>query len=377
MQYRNFGRDNFQVSALGFGCMRLPTTDGKPNGPVDVPEAIRMIRYGIDNGINYIDTAKVYHEETCEEIVGKALADGYREKVWIATKLPVWSVQSIADCDRILAEELRDLRTDVIDVYLLHNMQMNFWNIAQRLDLVNWAVKQKEAGKIRHIGFSFHDSFPFFQTVVDAFDWDMCMIQYNCVNENHQAGQEGLRYAHGKGIPVVAMEPLFGGFLANPTGKIGEMFRESNYDPVDLSLRWVWDQPEISLLLSGMSSMSQVKQNLEIADRSRVNGLTDDERNFIRAVQKEYENSVPIKCTKCRYCVPCPQGVDIPHLFDTYNLSRAFPEKKDFYQLIYSMLSPNSKADQCNRCGTCEEKCPQKLPIRDDLAMVHSYLSGN
>ena len=335
-----------------------------------------MIRHGIDAGINYLDTAKVYHEGQGEKAVGAALAEGYRKKVQIATKLPLWGVETVSDCDKILSEQLADLKTDVIDVYLFHCLQTHLWDIVKRLDLIRWAEKQKQAGKIRRIGFSFHDSLPLFKEIIDAFHWDMCMIQYNYANTSHQAGTEGLQYAASQGISVVAMEPLFGGFLAKPTGRMGEAYKNAkNFDPVDLALRWVWNQPEVSLLLSGMSTMSQVEQNLGIADRSAVGGLKEEELRFIRTLQQEYDRSVPIKCSKCRYCVPCPNEIDIPLFFDSYNLAKSLPEQKAFYVNYYSLFAENKRANVCSECGSCEPKCPQKLPIQKLLKDVHKYFS--
>ena len=376
MQHRVFGPNRFSVSALGFGCMRLPTTDGLPTGPVDLAESTRMIRRGIDAGINYLDTAKVYHEGLGEKAVGAALAEGYREKVHIATKLPLWGIETVAQCDKILNEQLTDLQTDVIDVYLFHCLQSHLWDQMKRMDLIRWAEKQRQAGKIRGIGFSFHDNLPLFKEIIDAYSWDMCMIQYNYANAFHQAGTEGLKYAASKGVSVVAMEPLFGGFLAKPTGLMGKVFENSSYDPVDLALRWIWNQPEISLLVSGMSTMPQVEQNLEIAGRSTVDGLTEEEVRFIETLQKEYDQAVPIKCSKCHYCLPCPSGVDIPLFFDSYNLAKALPEKKAHYDALYGLFAADRRADACSECGSCESQCPQKLPIQKLLKDVHQFFAG-
>ena len=334
-----------------------------------------MIRRGIDAGINYLDTAKVYHEGKGEAAVGVALTEGYREKVQVATKLPLWGVETVSDCDKLLREQLTDLKTDVIDVYLFHCLQTHLWDTIKRLDLIRWAEKQRQSGKIRYIGFSFHDNLSLFKEIVDAYSWDMCMIQYNYANAFHQAGTEGLKYAASQGISVVAMEPLFGGFLAKPTGLMGKAYENSSYDPVDLALRWLWDQPEVSLLISGMSTMSQVEQNLKIADRASIGGLTEEEARFIRALQEEYDQAVSIKCSKCQYCVPCPNGIDIPLFFDSYNLANALPEKKDHYVTLYSLFANEVKADRCNECGTCESKCPQKLPIQKLLKEVHQFLT--
>lgn len=375
MQFRNFGKTDYKVSALGFGCMRLPTLDGKPTGPVDEPEAIRMIRRGIDAGINFVDTAKVYHEGKGESVLGEALKDGYREKVMVSTKLPLWGVRERSDCDKILEEQRRDLQCDCIDVYLFHCLQKELWAKIQKLDLLSWAEKQKQQGKIRRIAFSFHDDIGMFTEIVDSFSWDMCMLQYNYLGETMQAGTKGLKYAAQKGLAIAIMEPLFGGTLARPKGRIAEMFQREGFDPVDLALRWVWNIPEVSLVLSGMSDMSQVEQNLEIANRSGAGTLTPQETDFLCRVQAEYENSLAIRCTDCRYCLPCPVGVEIPLNFDSYNHSLYLEETRSFYKNFYGLMPEEKRASNCSQCGECESKCPQKLPIRSLLAEVHSSLS--
>ncbi len=375
MQYREFGKDKRQVSALGFGCMRLPTTNGLPNGPIDEAEATRMVRRGIDAGINYLDSAKVYHEGKADAFLGKALAGGYREKVMIATKLPLWDVTDVAQCEKMLEEQLRDLKTDSIDVYLFHSLQQPLWQKIKDYNLLDWAEKKRQEGKIQRLGFSFHDNIDLFREIVETHDWDMCMIQYNYITNAVQAGTEGLKYAKGKGLSVVVMEPLFGGVLAEPIGKMKELFEDSPFDPADLALRWVWDQPEVSHLLSGMSSMSQLEHNLEIANRSGIGGLTQEERDFIETLRAEYEKAAPIKCTKCRYCLPCPSGVDIPENFDIYNNLHALPKSEAFDKLIYQFMPEEKRASSCTDCGTCEGRCPQQLPIRELLKKVHALLS--
>ncbi|MDR1478448.1 MAG: aldo/keto reductase [Planctomycetaceae bacterium] len=385
MNYRTFGKDKREVSVLGFGCMRLPTASGELDGTVIENEASRMIRRGIDAGINYIDTAKVYHDGCSEAIVGRILQGGYREKVLIATKLPLWEVKSRSDADRIFDEQRRDLKTDKIDVYLLHNIQRAYWSTVQKNSLIEWGAKKKEAGEIDYFGFSFHDSYDFFVDVVDAYDyWDFCQLQYNYVGESIQAGRLGVNYAANRGLSVVVMEPLLGGCLAKPIGKMAELFEwnqhEGNdYKPVDLAFRWIWDQPQISVVLSGMSAYSQLEQNLKIASRKDYGTLTQDELSFIMYLQRVYDQSLPIKCTKCRYCMPCPDGVDIPLNFELYNNHFVMTQMNKsalINKVLYDAMPKKQRAANCVKCGKCEKICPQKLPIRDHMKTIQTTFNS-
>jgi len=384
MQYRTFGKDKRKVSVLGFGCMRLPTDNGKMDGIVNEKEAERIVRYGIDHGINYVDTAKVYHGGQCEAILGRILQDGYREKVSLATKLPTWEIGSIQDADRIFDEQRRDLKTDKIDIYLIHNLQRSFRDIFFTHRLADWAWKKKEKGEVDYVGFSFHDDYVFFMEIVDSFDrWDMCQLQYNYVGEAVQAGTPGLEYAAQKGLSMVVMEPLFGGVLAKPVGKMGQIFADNGkFNPVNLALRWLWNRSDIAVVLSGMSAFEQVKQNIEIAERGIVGNLTAEEQHFIEQLQKVYDESQPIKCTKCGYCTKdCPAGVDIPFNFEHYNnhVSAGDVEgrgagESSLFKILYDAMKPEQRADRCTECGVCETVCPQSLPIRELLANTHKTL---
>jgi len=379
MQYRNFGKTGLKVSALGFGTMRLPTTSGKQDEHVDEKEAIRMIRHGIDAGINYVDTARPYHGGRSEKVVGKALKDGYREKVIVATKLPTWEIDSQKTADRIFDEQRADLGTEKIDVYLLHTLQRSFHSIVQKHKLIDWINKKKEKGQVGHIGFSFHDDFTFFKELLDSFDGcEFCQLQYNYVNETVQAGTQGLKYAAEKGLGVIIMEPLLGGVLAKPPGKMGSLLASpegKKFNPVDLALRWLWNKSEVSIVLSGMTAFDQVVQNLDIAERSGVGKLTEEETAFLDKLRKAYDESQPIKCTKCRYCMPCPSGVDIPLNFEVYNNNAAADKGSDLFKVLYAMMAADIRADQCTRCGTCEESCPQKLAIPQLLETVRAGLT--
>lgn len=315
-----------KVSALGFGCMRLPTTDGDPNsGAFDETEAIRMIRHGINNGINYIDTAYYYHSGQSESLVGKALKDGYRGKTYLATKSPVFSLKKESDFERILEEQLARLQTDDIDFYLLHALNLDTWNnVVLKYDLLSKMEQAKAEGKIRHIGFSFHDSYEAFQTIVDGYGhWDFCQIQLNYIDITHQAGIKGLEYAASKGLGVVVMEPLLGGKLAAPTKTVAaELSPEKS--PVEWALDFLWNRPEVSLLLSGMHTFQQVEDNLTYASRSSVGMLSEENLSMLARAKKVYDTMALVSCTKCSYCMPCPFGLDIPKIFEAYNGTVSF-----------------------------------------------------
>ena len=300
MQYRTLGKTQARVSVLGFGAMRLPHR-GKDTD-VDEAAAVEMIRWAIDQGVNYVDTAYVYHGGNGEGVVGRALDGGYRDRVYLATKLPIWSVQKREDCDRFFDEQLARLQTDHIDFYLLHCLQKKSWPAMRDLGVLEWAERQQAAGRIRHFGFSFHDSYEALVEIVDAYDWSFCQIQYNFVNEEVQAGTKGLRYAAAKGLGVIVMEPLFGGTLANPPPPVRKIWDAAGpqVNPVDLALRWVWNQPEVSLALSGMSTLEQVRQNIAIAGRAGVGTLTPAELDLLARVRDEYQRLSPIACTQVR-----------------------------------------------------------------------------
>jgi len=371
MQYRTLGRTQARVSVLGFGAMRLPHR-GKDTD-VDEAAAVEMIRYAIDQGVNYVDTAYVYHGGNGEGVVGRALSGGYRDRVYLATKLPIWSVQKREDCDRFFDEQLARLQTDHIDFYLLHCLQKKSWPAMRDLGVLEWAERQQAAGRIRHFGFSFHDSYEALVEIVDAYDWSFCQIQYNFVNEEVQAGTKGLRYAAAKGLGVIVMEPLFGGTLANPPPPVRKIWDAAGpqVNPVDLALRWVWNQPEVSLALSGMSTLEQVRQNIAIAGRAGVGALTPVELELLARVRDEYQRLSPIACTKCGYCLPCPHGVNIPLNFELYNQATVFEgSSRSLCRNLYLGLPESERAAACEQCGTCEERCPQHLAVADLLGRV-------
>jgi uncharacterized protein len=377
MNYRTLGKTNAKVSALGFGAMRLPTK-GKET-EVDEAQAIEMIRYALDCEVNYIDTAYVYHGGNSETVVGKALAGGYRQKTHVATKLPIWNVQKIADCDRLLNEQLARLQSDHIEFYLFHCLQKRTWPKLRDLGVLQWAEKALRDGRIGHLGFSFHDTYDVFVEILGDYDWDFCQIQYNFVNEDVQAGTKGLQYAAAKGLGVVVMEPLFGGTLANPPQSVWRIWNQHQCRPADVALRWLWNKPEVSLVLSGMSNLEQVKQNIESACRlcrSGIGWLDENEAKLVSQAQEEYRKLSPVPCTKCGYCMPCPNGVNIPANFELFNNATVFKGSSVLLcRNLYNFMPEAERAKACLACGTCEEKCPQGIEIGKMMERVQEQFT--
>ena len=382
MQYRRFEKLGFDVSILGFGCMRLPLmpgiNGGEPDsGKIDEAESIKMIRHAIDSGVNYIDTAYPYHRGSSETLVGKALKDGYREKVKLATKLPTWLLKTKDDFDKYLDEQLEKLQTDHIDVYLMHALDKGKWNTIKELDVLEYLQKAIDSGKVRTAAFSFHEDINFFRTILDSFDWGMCQIMYNYMEDREW--EKHISYAHSKGIAVAIMEPLLGGKLANePPTEVGKVWKESGYDrsPADWAFKWIYNYPEITLALSGMSTMEQVVKNLKIADSCMAGALSEKELNTIDKVRELYTNMTKVKCTGCQYCLPCPNNVSIPEIFSCYNEAAAYNIHKESAKKYEDLKKSSKDASLCVECGKCEEACPQKLPIIRHLKEAHESLNG-
>ncbi len=378
MQYRTFGKLGWQASALGFGCMRLPTVDRKPlSGNIDEKESIKMIRYAIDRGVNYVDTAYPYHEKNSEIVTGKALKDGYREKVKLATKSPVWFIKKPEDFDRYLNEQLEKLQTDYIDFYLFHGLDKKNWdNVVLRLNLLERAESALRDGKIGHIGFSFHDRYEVFQEIIDGYNgWTFCQIQYNYMDTEHQAGTKGLQYAASKGLAVVIMEPLLGGRLANPPSTVLDVFKgHREKTPADWALQWVWNQPEVSLLLSGMSTMRQVEENILSANMSGIGSMGAEELTVIQQAREKYRDMTLIPCTKCGYCLPCPNGVNIPRNIKLFNDGFTYGDVETSRGIYANFMAAANRAGSCIQCKICEEKCPQKISISEWMPKAHAVL---
>ena len=376
MQYRTFGKLDWKPSALGFGAMRLPILDGD-TAKIDEPLATKMIRTAIDAGVNYVDTAWPYHKEQSEPFVGRVLQDGYREKVKLATKMPSWLIKEPADFDTHLDAQLKKLQTDRIDFYLLHALNKTFWPNLRDLGVFEWAEKAIADGRIGHLGFSFHDDLPLFKEIVDAYDWTFCQIMYNYMDTHFQAGREGLEYAAAKGLAVVVMEPLRGGSLTRQAPEpVAEIWDEASAkrSQADWALQWIWSHPEVSLLLSGMTEMAHVDENLTSADCSAVGLLTPDEMTLVDRVRDAYRTLSPIPCTDCKYCLPCPSGVAIPRIFAAYNNAMMYGDHEGARRNYEQFMKPENRADQCVECGQCEAACPQQIEIIDWLKKVQAFL---
>lgn len=359
MQYRKLKKTGVTVSALGFGAMRLPMLN---ENEVDSEQAIAMIRHAIDEGVNYVDTAYPYHQGESEKIVGRALKDGYREKVFLATKSPMWKLEKPEDFETILDEQLEKLQTDHIDFYLLHALSRD--RLEEKIKgfgLIERMEKARAQGKIKYLGFSFHDSYDVFQDIIDYYDgWDFCQIQYNYIDIEHQAGLKGLRYAASKGLDVIIMEPLLGGKLANPAAHVKKALPEGK-TPVEHALDFLWDQPEVGVVLSGMSDKKQVEDNLLFAGRSQVGMVTQEERQAYKKAKEIYDSMALVGCTGCRYCMPCPFGLEIPDIFSYYNMTAAHREEEA--KEGYGKLAV--KAADCKACRHCEKECPQMIKISE------------
>ncbi len=379
MQYRKFGTLEREVSALGFGCMRLPTRDGIPQSEnIDEAETIRMIRHAVDRGVNYIDTAYPYHNGRSEVVTGMALRDGYRPKVILATKSPVWQIAKPEDFDVYLNEQLARLGTDHIDFYLLHALGTERWEkIVLRHSLLERAEAAVKDGRIGHIGFSFHDKAAAFRQIVDGYPgWSMCQIQYNYMDTENQAGTAGLIYAASKGLGVVVMEPLLGGRLAVPPRAAADVFRASDrsWSPAEWALQWTWDQAEVSTVLSGMKAIAEVEENLRAAAGSSVGSLNAADRLLFERARKVLRERAAIPCTQCGYCRPCPSGVNIPRNFELYNDCVIYDDPA-IPRAVYARFMPEGeRASACTACRECEEKCPQRIAISDCMPEVHGVL---
>ena len=376
MNYRSFGKLDWKPSALGFGTMRLPTVGEDPS-VIDEQQAITMLRTGIDGGINYVDTAYPYHGGKSETLVGKALQEGYRGKVHLATKMPSWLIGSQADMTHRFEEQLQRMQTDHVEFYLLHALDAERWHKLRDAGVLEWAHERIREGRIGYLGFSFHDTNTVFREIVDAYqEWTFCQIQYNFLDEETQAGTDGLHYAASRGLGIVVMEPLRGGKLAVPNAEISAMWgtASTKRSAAEWALDWVWNHPEVSLLLSGMSTMAQVQQNLDAAGVSATGMLAPGELDLIASVRDAYNALIRVPCTACSYCMPCPQGVNIPGMFQLVNEGSMFGSWDTQRKRYGQMKSEGSSADSCIRCGACEDKCPQHISIRDQLVNVAEQL---
>ena len=376
MQYRKMPKNGDALSVLGFGCMRLPMRDSQ----IDEARAIRQIRSAIDRGVNYVDTAWPYHAGQSEPLLGKALLDGYRERVRVATKLPSWLIKTRADMDRYLNAQLQKLQTDHIDYYLLHTLDGALWDNLERLDAIGFLEQAKRDGRIVNAGFSYHGLGSDFNRIVDAYPWIFCQIQYNYLDRAYQAGDAGLAYAASKGLGVVVMEPLRGGNLglAKPPPDVEAIWKESGVSrtPAEWALRWIWDRPEVTVVLSGMNDESHIDENLRIAGHAHAHSLAPEELAWVDRAAQTYLRLMKVGCTGCGYCMPCPAHVAIPLCFEEYNRMHMFQEY-DVGKFRYAFRLSGDLVDgrpcyasQCVSCGACVKKCPQRIAIPDVFKQV-------
>ncbi len=387
-----FGSLGWDVSALGFGAMRFPLDS---QSRIMEEEAIKMIRYAIDHGVNYIDTAFPYHGGRSEIIVGKALEDGYREKVYLATKCPVWLVKKERDFDKFLKRQVKRLQTNP-DIYLFHGMNQHRLEVVKKFNFINKMEDARDNGFYKYIGFSFHDSFEVFKDILDYHDWDCCQIQYNYLDIDYQAGNKGLKYAASKNIAIIIMEPIRGGKLAVTDDQLSEKTEiqkilersKVKRTMADWALQYVWNHPEVSVVLSGMSSMQQVVENIESADNSGIDSLTEEELRTIKKLREAYRSYEVVSCTSCKYCLPCPNDVAIPSVFDLINGLAYWGEKqRKRLSSVYHRMAKTPEelkkrkmqgeeleggAGLCTECGECLEKCPQQINIPEMIKKVIS-----
>ncbi len=376
MQYRINNKNGDKLSVLGFGCMRFPQKLGR----IDMDKTEQIILNAVKDGVNFFDTAFIYNgSETALGIITDK--NKIRDKIFISTKLPAYLCKSYADFDKYLNIQLSRLKTDYIDYYFMHMLtSISDFEKLKNLGIEKWIEEKKTAGIIRNAGFSFHGQKDDFFKIIDAYDWNFCMIQYNYMNTHYQAGTEGLKYAALKGLPVFIMEPLLGGKLANGLPeKAVKVFSDTNskYTPAAWALRWLWNKPEVTLILSGMNEQSQLDENIALATESYPEMLTESELKAYDEVADVFSESYKVKCTGCGYCMPCPKNVDIPACFTAYNTSFAMSKSKgrSMYMTGAAIASPNQKlASQCIKCGKCEGHCPQKIAIRKELADVEKRL---
>ncbi len=380
MQYREFGKTGQKVSTLGFGCMRLPVV-GDNNAQVDEKATNALVGMALEKGINYFDTAWGYHGGNSEATLGKALdMHKARSTVFVADKMPPWEITCQNDMEKIFIAQCARLRSGYIDFYLLHNINKTHWAKMRELGALDFLHRLQKEGRVGHVGFSFHDELSVFKDIVDSYDWDFCQIQYNYLDEELQAGTDGLDYAAKKGMGVVVMEPLRGGNLARkPPEEIQALWdsAQTKYSPAEWALRWLFDKPEISVVLSGMNEKRQMEENCRIASEHVTQTMTNAQFNLIYRARELFLSRFKTPCTTCAYCMPCPSGVNIPGIFRVFNEYGLFGDK-NWCGGMYNanMAATESTAANCVQCGQCEEACPQKIAIIETLQEAHRELSA-
>ena len=367
MQYRK-DRHGDELSILGYGCMRF----SRKGGGVDIEKTGEELMAAYRAGVNYFDTAYIYPGS--EAALGEILArNGIRKNVRIATKLPQYLVRNLQSLDRFFEEELSRLQTDYVDYYLMHHLiDVAQWERLKTVGILDWIAGKKASGAIRNIGFSYHGNTDNFLKILVDYDWDFCQIQYNYLDETTQAGVAGLKAAAERGIPVIIMEPLRGGKLVNKLPEAAKRLisgNERGWSAAEWALRWLWDQPEVTVVLSGMNSVEMVEENVRTASDARAGVFTADDRAFLQRVLGIIKEKEKVGCTGCRYCMPCPKGVDIPGIFAGYNTmytESPMAGRSQYFQTVALAAEP-SFASQCIQCGKCEQHCPQGIPIREKL----------
>lgn len=367
MEYRSMDKLGVKPSMLGFGCMRFPQ---KEDGSIDEVESEKMLDKAIEAGVTYIDTAYPYHNGESEPFVGRVLKKYKRDSFYLATKLPIWKVETIEDVKATFEEQLNRLQVDYVDFYLLHALSKERWEKILKLGVLDFCKEMKEQGKLKYIGFSFHDSYEVFEEILTSWDWDFCQIQYNYMDTEHQAGDRGYALAEKLGVPMVIMEPIKGGSLAVLPEDIAAMYKEADQEASISSwaLRWVGTHSNVKVILSGMSTYSQVLDNLKTFETFKP--LNQEEQVLVEKVAATIRSRVKNGCTGCRYCMPCPFGIDIPKNFAIWNQEAMYGNPAAAKRKYERELAESARADQCRKCGACEKECPQAISIREDLVRV-------
>ena len=373
MQYRYFTNDKLKVSLLGLGCMRFPIINNDPS-QIDREKTFEILDYALENGINYFDTAYPYHGGKSEELVGDFFETQNREEFYLATKSPVWLVEKYGDFMDYLDKQLVNLKTNYVDFYLLHSLNKKTFDKIKDLNFKKFIEKAKKDKKINYIGFSFHDEYEIFEEIIDSYPWDFCQIQLNYMDKDYQAGLKGLHYAESKGIDVVIMEPLKGGKLAKAPEEIKQIWDESEIkrSNPEWALKYLYSLSGISVVLSGMSTLDQIKENIAITSKADI--LEQEDLDLIELAEKIYRSRIKVGCTSCNYCMPCPSGVKIPDIFELYNNKSVYGTINESKKSYEDFIDVNKSALECIECGLCEKSCPQNLSIISLLKDAHMDL---